>query len=121
MTLAEELDKIAEDTKGGNTLKTAELVNLTFTIHGFEVKDQEKDGKPVLDSYGKQKTFIIGEIMLDGEPHEAYLDGVTVRPQLLKLKEADALPAKVKLVQVEKRYQLKLLASAGELDPEPFA
>jgi hypothetical protein len=110
MTLADELKTVAEETKGGDRIKTADLVNLSFTINGYTVEDKSnKDGTPAVDDMGVRLTSYVGHIVLDGEEREAWLDGQTVRPQLNKIRELNGFPVKVKLIMDEKRYVLRVL------------
>ena len=121
MTLADELNTVAEETKGGDRVKTADLVNLSFTINGYTIEDKNnKDGTPAVDDMGVRLVSYVGHIVLDGEDRDAWLDGTTVRPQLQKIRERNAFPVKVKLIKDEQRYVLRLLEDDAPAVREPI-
>ena len=120
MTLADELAEVDEQTKAEGRIKTVELVNLAFTLKGYTIEDKTKDGVPVLDAMGNQEVSYVGHIVLDGEEHEAWLDGQTVRPQLQKIRERNAFPVKVKLTMDGKRYVLRVVDNDAPAVREPI-
>jgi hypothetical protein len=102
MSLADELNAASESLTGGQRIKAADLVNQTFDILGFFVEDgTDREGNP--------KVSYVGEIVYEGERHQAWLNGYRVAEQLKLAKQRDAFPCRVKLLLVEKAYQLKFI------------
>ncbi len=103
-TLADKLNEMSKELKGADRIKTASLINIKFVVKGYTVEDGE-------DREGNPKTSYVAHIILDGEEHEAWLDGVHVRQQLRMAKDEDAFPCLVKLEKDEMRYVLRFLES----------
>lgn len=98
--------KEAGDEAMGEAMKQIDLVNMSFTIHGAELRNfKDKDGKP--------GSAYMGTISLDGQEEyiNAWLGGVRVMSQMAAIVK-HGFPIHVKQVMVEKAYDLEMLAES---------
>ena len=96
-----DLDAIAESSDFEETIRTADLVNQTFTINNV---------KTVNGLHGES---YVGEITIDGELREAWLSGKKLSQALDQITEADALPyGPVTITQGSEAYSPFVLRDA---------
>lgn len=90
-----------EGRQGADTVKTAALVNRTFTIHKVEPVEFR-------DQQGEQTWDYVGTITLDGEQEtvRAWLGGVGVKEQLADMERNRRLPQRVTMSKNGQAYEL---------------
>ncbi len=106
------LKKSWDDSRQGDAVKTADLVNRTFTIHSVDpVEFKSNDGEMTWDW--------VGVITIDGEaePVKAWLGGRGVREQVSDMVNNSRLPQRVTMSLEGRAYELTW--PRGPARPQP--
>jgi hypothetical protein len=100
-TLEERLEEAA---KQEDRIKQVDLVNQSFILHSARMIEFK-------DADGNDKQSMVAMISFpdETEQHEAWMDGVKVRPQIQVFQSENAFPSKVKLVKDGQAYKLNLI------------
>lgn len=99
-----------EGRKGSDLVKTALLVNRTFTIHKLEVVERRDES-----------WAYVGVLQMDGEQEtiKAWLDGVGVKEQLADMDRNRRLPCRVTMSQDGQAYELTWPQGSATTSPPP--